>query len=98
MHAVVRTYTGSGARELFDLLEERKADVETAIRAVKGFVSYSLIRTDDGGLAVTVCQDKAGTEDSVRAARDWIQENGSGLATSPPSPSVSEGPVILNLS
>jgi len=28
MHAVVRTYPGHGARALFDMLEERKAEVE----------------------------------------------------------------------
>ena len=29
MHAVIRNYSGSGATELFDLLEERKEEVET---------------------------------------------------------------------
>ena len=28
MHAVIRTYSGKGAKELFDVLEKRKADVE----------------------------------------------------------------------
>jgi hypothetical protein len=28
MYAVVRTYSGPGAKELFHLLEERKAEVE----------------------------------------------------------------------
>ncbi|SEE71240.1 hypothetical protein SAMN05444161_6819 [Rhizobiales bacterium GAS191] len=32
MHAVVRTYSGKGAKELFDLLEKRKADVENLKR------------------------------------------------------------------
>lgn len=96
MHAVVRSYSGSGAKELFDLLEERKADVESIIRSVTGFVTYSLIRTDDGGISVTVCQDKAGTDDSVNVARDWIQKNASDLNVS--SPSVSEGSITLHLS
>ncbi len=96
MHAVVRSYSGSGAKELFDLLEQRVAEVESLIRAVQGFVAYSLIRTDDGGVTVTVCQDKAGTDESLRLARDWIQENASDLGASPPV--VSEGPVLLQLS
>ena len=37
MHAVVRTYSGQGARALFDILEERKAEVESMIRSVLGF-------------------------------------------------------------
>ena len=96
MHAVVRTYSGQGAKELFDLLESRLAEVESLIRSVQGFVAYSAIRTDDGGATVTVCKDKAGTDESVQIARDWIQQNASDLNTSPPA--VSEGSVLLNLS
>ena len=36
---VVRTYYGPGAKDLFDLLENRKAEVEAAIRSVPGLVS-----------------------------------------------------------
>jgi hypothetical protein len=39
MHAVVRTYSGKGAKEPFDFLEKNKAEVEKLIRAIKGFVS-----------------------------------------------------------
>ena len=96
MYAVVRSYSGSGTKELFDLLEQRLAEVERLIRAVQGFVAYSLIRTDDGGVTVTVCQDKAGTDESLQVARNWIQQNASDLNTSPPA--VSEGSVVLHLS
>ena len=96
MHAVVRTYSGQGAKELFELLEQRKSEVEDIIRSVTGFQAYTLIRTDDGGVTVTVCNDKAGTDESLQVARDWIQENASDLGTSPPH--VSEGPVVLKLS
>ena len=95
MHAVVRSYSGTGAKELFDLLEERKGEVESLIRAVTGFVAYSLIRTGDGGISVTVCQDKAGTDESLQVARNWIAENASDLDTA--APTVSEGPVIVQL-
>jgi hypothetical protein len=95
MHAVIRTYSGPSAKKLFDLLEERKREVESIIRPVKGFVSYSLLRTADGGASVTVCQDKAGTDESLRVARDWIQKNASSINAS--APAVSEGSVILQL-
>jgi hypothetical protein len=45
---------------------------------------------------VTVCQDKAGTEESMRIAREWIGKNASSLAASPPT--VVEGTTILQLS
>jgi len=96
MHAVVRNYSGSGAKELFDMLEERKGEVESIIRSVTGFVGYTLIRTDNGGVTVTVCQNKAGTDESLQVARDWIQKNASDLDTSPPA--VSEGSVVLQMS
>lgn len=96
MYTVIRNYSGAGAKELVDLLEERNSEVESLIRSVTGFVSYSLIRTADGGVSVTVCQDKAGTDESLQLARDWIQENASGIGVSPPS--VSEGSNILQLS
>jgi hypothetical protein len=96
MHAVVRTYSGAGAKKLFDLLEQRKEEVESLIRSVPGFNAYTLIGTDDGGVTMTVCQDKAGTDESVRLAREWIQENASDLGAS--APTVSEGSVLLQLS
>lgn len=95
MHAVVRSYSGAGAKELTDLLEQRQAEVETLIGSVTGLVSYSLVRTDDGCVTVTVCQDKAGTDQSVQIARDWIQENASDLGTNPPT--ISEGSVVFQV-
>lgn len=96
MHAVIRTYSGSGATELFDLLEKRKSDVENLMRPIQGFVSYHLVRTASGGTSVTVCQNKSGTDESVRRARQWIASNASDIR--PNDPVVSEGPVIVHLS
>lgn len=96
MHAVIRTYSGKGATELFDLLEKRKADVEGLMRPIQGFVSYHLVRTAGGGTSVTVCQNKSGTDESVRSAREWIAANASGIRAD--DPLVSEGPVIVHLS
>ncbi|WP_262298292.1 hypothetical protein [Microvirga sesbaniae] len=95
MHAVIRTYSGQGAKELFDLLEKRQSDVEGLMRTVTGFVGYSLIRTGDGGITVTVCQDKAGTDESVQKAREWVGQNASDIGAS--APKVTDGPVILHL-
>jgi hypothetical protein len=95
MHAVIRTFSGAGAKKLLDLLEERKKEVEGIVRPVKGFVSYSLMRTGDGGASITVCQDKAGTDESSRLAKEWIAKNASGLGVSPPA--ILEGSVVLHL-
>jgi hypothetical protein len=95
MHAVIRTFSGSGGQKLLDLLEARKSEVEGLIRPVKGFVSYSLIRTADGMVSVTVCQDKAGCDESSRLAREWVGKNASDIGVGPPT--VLEGSVILQL-
>jgi hypothetical protein len=95
MHVVVRTYSGKGAKELFDLLEKRKADVESIIRSVSGFVSYTLARSSDGGFSVTVCQSKAGADESLKVARDWIAKNAGNIAVG--APMVSEGAVITHM-
>ena len=95
MHAVVRNYSGAGAMQLFDLLEQRKADVEALIRKVPGLMSYTLLRSGVGGVSVTVCEDKAGADESLKVARDWIQKNASNTGASPPT--VIEGSVILQI-
>jgi hypothetical protein len=84
MHGVIRTYSGEGAKELFDLIIERRADVEELITTVPGFVSYTLIQTGDGGSTVTVCNDKTGTDESVKRAREWVAENGADIGAAPP--------------
>lgn len=95
MYAVIRTYLGTGAKQLFDVLEQRNADVEAALRNVPGLVSYTLLNTGDGGISVTVCTDKAGTDESSKVARDWIQKNASNIQAKPPV--ITEGPVIVQI-
>jgi hypothetical protein len=95
MHAAVRTYYGKGAKELFDVLEEKKAEVEKLLRGIKGFVSYSLVRTDGGGFTVSVFQDKTGVDDSIRAAREWIIKNAGSTGAAPPI--IWEGAVIMHV-
>ena len=91
MYAVVRRY--SGAAQLIDELARRQADVEAVIRAVPGFVAYTLIRSGDGGGAsITVCEDQAGVAESTRRAAAWVRENVPAAVGSPPE--VTEGEVV----
>jgi restriction endonuclease Mrr len=94
MQVVIRTYSGNGAKELFDVLEKHKADVESLIRSVKGFVSYTLARSGDGGFSVTVCHDKTGIDESVQKAKDWIAKNAGNTGSG--APKVSEGSVMIH--
>jgi hypothetical protein len=92
---VTRNYSGAGAKELFDLLEKRKSDVKEVIGAVHGIKSYAMTRTHDGGYTVTMCDDKAGTDDSVKVAAAWIKKNAPDLKVQ--APVVAEGEVIQTL-
>ena len=93
---VVRTYAGKGSKELFSLLEEHKADIEERLRSTKGFVSYTLARSSesDGGLSMTVCQDKAGIDESVSTAKEWIAKNAAHISVD--APKVSMGKIIIH--
>lgn len=93
MHTVVRTYSGSGASELFDLLAQHKDEIEPLMREVQGLVSYTLVRGDAGGFSVTTCTDKAGTDESVKIAKTWIAEHATGISVG--APTIAEGTVIL---
>lgn len=92
MYLVVRSYSGPGASELFDLLGERHDEVRDLISGVPGFVSYAAARTgDDSGVTATVCQDKAGTDESSRRAAEWVKEN---VSTAGTVPTISEGTAV----
>jgi hypothetical protein len=95
MQTIIRTYSGKGAKELFNVLEKNSADVEKLLRSVKGFVGYTLARSGDGGFSVTVCQDKAGIDESAQKAKDWVAKNAG--TTGVGAPKISEGSVILHL-
>jgi len=92
MYVVVRSYSGQGASELFDLLGQREEDIKALIGGVPGFVSYAAFRSGDGGMTVTVCQDKAGTDESSRRAADWVKEN---VSTPGNPPTITEGETVL---
>jgi len=93
MHAVVRSYAGQGASELFDALGQRREEIrDLFIRDVKGFVSYTAVQTGpDSGTTVTVCEDEAGAEESSRVAASWVTAN---LSTSGNPPTGSAGSAV----
>ncbi|SAL06345.1 hypothetical protein AWB78_08021 [Caballeronia calidae] len=95
METVIRRFSGKGAKEFMDLLEQRAGEVEERMRSIKGFVGYTLARTGDGGFSVTVCQDKAGADASIQQAKDWIAKNAA--STGVGAPEITEGSVILYL-
>src|SRR5919204_2506669 len=77
------------------VLGQREEDVKALISGVPGFISYAAVRTGDGGVTVTVCEDKAGTDESSRRAAEWVKENVSATAN---PPAITEGDTVLQFS
>ena len=92
MHVVVRAYSGQGASDLFEAMEQRQDEVKELITGVPGFVSYAAFRTDDGVRTVTACEDKDGTDESSKRAAAWIKDN---VDASVDPPEISEGDAFL---
>jgi hypothetical protein len=66
MLAVIRTYSGERDKKVVDLLEKHESEIRRLIRSINGFVSYSLVRTADGGFSVTVYEEKTGIDKRSR--------------------------------
>lgn len=96
MHIVVRTYSGKGAAETIDLIIASKKDVKKLMRSVKGFVDYSVVKTEDGGFTVTVSKTEKAATAITEAARDWVLKNASHLKADPPK--IAGGKVSLSVS
>ena len=92
MYAVVRHYRSP---QLIDELAQNQDAIGQIISGIDGFVSYTLLRTEDGGITLSVYRDRAGAEESTRQAQAWTQANISPAAQS--AAEVSQGEVILHL-
>jgi hypothetical protein len=93
MYVVIRSYSGQGASELFDALSEREDEVKELISTVPGFISYHAFRSSGGGQTVTVCEEKAGTDESSERAAGWVKEN---IDVTVDPPTITEGDTILD--
>jgi len=90
-----KNLSGSGAKQLFQVLEREKTDVEANLRNMIRPRQRTLTRCGDGGVSVTVCKNKAGTDESLKVAREWITKNASNVKSSPPT--ASAGSVIVEI-
>jgi hypothetical protein len=93
MYVVVRRWTGAAA--LIDAMIQKEASLREVIGSVPGFVAYYAARSGDTAISITVVADQAGTEESTRRARSWVQENVPGLSLSPAE--VNAGDVFIHI-
>jgi len=95
VHTVVRTYSGKGAAETIDLIIARKRDIKALMHSVKGFVDYTVVKTEDGGFSVTVSKNEKASTAITEAARQWVMANAAHLKARPPK--VMGGKVSLSV-
>ncbi|MFJ3791303.1 hypothetical protein [Kitasatospora sp. NPDC090091] len=91
MYAVVRRYEG-----VTDPAEAGRRVAEgfvPLLREVPGFQAYYWVDAGDGVMLSTgVFEDRAGAEESVRRAADFVRDNLAALLPNPPQ--VTAGPVV----
>ena len=83
MYTTCRVY--SDAKELADLIVANKNEIESILRSVTGFQAYYLVRTEDGFVSITVCDNQAGAEESNQRAADWVRAHAGGMSGTKPT-------------
>jgi heme-degrading monooxygenase HmoA len=91
MYATIRNYPGASG--FADALVENQDEVRQIITGIDGFRAYYLIKTADGAASISVFDDEAGASESTRAAGEWVRENLSEHAGTPPQ--VTSGEVVI---
>ena len=94
MFASVRTY--NGAPLMIDELVKRQGDIKSVLRPIHGFHAYYLLKTNDGAVSMTVCEDRAGAEESNRVAATWLKDKLPTFATRQPEITTGEVRIHLN--
>ena len=92
--ASIRKYNGSPL--LTDELVKREDDIKSVLRPVRGFHAYYLLKTSDGPVSMTVCEDRIGAEESNQVAATWLKDKLPTFATRPPEIWAGEVRILLN--
>jgi hypothetical protein len=96
VYVVVRDYRGE-ASDVVAQAQQRQESLKEAMRGIKGLVGYYIVDTGNGGLAsVSIFEDRAGAEESIRVAATWVRENMAQWAPNPPT--IIQGEVAIDLS
>lgn len=82
MFASIRKY--NSAPTLADELAKRQDEIKSVLKPISGFHAYYLIKTGDGAVSMTVCENRAGAEESNRVAATWLKDKLPTFATRPP--------------
>ena len=92
MYCVVRQYKMKPVDDLDKLMDQIRNGFLPIVTKARGYVGYSVALTTEGDLVTTsFFADRAGADESVRLAADWVKENVGWAVDGPPK--VTEGEV-----
>ena len=90
MYASIRQYRTDNVEEVARRAQDGFVPI---VREVPGFSAYYIVDGGDGAFTtITIAEDKAGVEESVDKAGEWVRENAAELVEG--SPTVSNGEVV----
>ena len=98
MHLAIRRYQIDPA-SVDAVMQQINEGFTPLIKDADGFLAYYALKAGDGEIAtVSVFEDQAGAEESIKMAADWIRQNMAALLPNPPEITAGEvGAQELNL-
>jgi hypothetical protein len=92
MYASIRQYRSDDVPEVVRRVQDGFLPI---VREVPGFSAYYIVDSGDGAFTtITVAEDKAGVEESVTKAGEWVRQSAADLVEG--SPTVSNGEVVAH--
>src|ERR671928_813398 len=84
MHVAIRRYQTDPA-SVDEIMRQVNEGFIPIIKEADGFLAYYALNTGAGEIAtVSIFEDQAGAEESVRMAADWVRQNLAALLPDPP--------------
>ena len=84
MHVAIRRYQVDPG-SVSEIVRHANEGFIPIIKDVEGFLAYYVVNAGAGEVAtVSVFEDQAGAEESIRVAADWVRQNLAALLPNPP--------------
>jgi len=94
MFASIRKY--NSAPTLADEFSKKQDEIKSVLKPIAGFHAYYLMKTGDGAVSITVCENRTGAEESNRVEATWLKDKLPTFATRPPEITTGELRIHLN--
>src|ERR671929_1764304 len=84
MHVAIRRYQTDPA-SVDEIMRQVNEGFIPIIKDAEGFLAYYALNAGAGEIAtVSIFEDQAGAEESIRIATDWVRQNLAALLPNPP--------------